>query len=123
MFSPVKIAVVLKLLILMLLIGIFSLSEASQKNDNILYGSRFNLKLGHYVGFENDYDTNLNRPVYKRIDAILKKDEIIINDIATKFTLRDDKFYVDTHILYEIIGPNRFMLLADGGVIFEYAEK
>ena len=56
----------------------------------------------------------------KEVFATLTKNKIIINGLPTKYKIKNNKLYVNNIAMYEIIGNNKLLMLAGGGIIFEH---
>lgn len=80
----------------------------------------YTLEYGTYKGYETDYDHETQTMISKKIFAVLTKKEIIINGIPAKYKIKDNKMYVNNRLMYEIIGNNKLIMLAGGGIIFEH---
>lgn len=98
------------------------LASAESAGDGALRVGGYALAYGNYIGYETDYDHDAQKTVQKEIRAILGRDEIVVNGIATKFTVRGNHLYVGEQAMYEAVGDNKLLLLAGGGVLFEHEQ-
>ena len=87
---------------------------------NIIKTDKYTLEYGNYKGFEIDYDYAKQKAYQKEVHAILSKNKITINGISEKFKVKGNKLYINKTEMYEVIGNNKLLMLAGGGIIFEH---
>ena len=90
-------------------------------NKKIKVGG-YTLECGKYKGYEIDYDYSSQKPYEKEVIAQLKRNEITINGITTKFKVKGNKLYIGKQEMYEVTGNNKLLMLAGGGIKFEYEQ-
>ena len=80
----------------------------------------YTLACGIYKGYETVYNNDTQKTMKKEVIAILGKNTITINSITSKFKIKNNKLYVNGYEMYEVIGNNKFHLLAGGGIYFNH---
>ncbi len=80
----------------------------------------YTLACGNYKGYEIVYDSDTQKTVKKEVIIFLGKNTITINNITSKFNIIDNKLFVNGYEMYEVIGNNKFLLLAGGGIYFSH---
>ncbi len=80
----------------------------------------YTLECGKYKGYEADYNHKTKKPFKKLVVAEIGKNKITINGITTKLKVKGNKLYIGKNEMYEIIGNNKLLMLAGGGITFEH---
>ncbi len=95
-------------------------NNTANVKTGVIKAGNYTLAYGKYKGYETDYDHEAKKVIKKPIYAELKKNEIIIKGISTKFKVKENKLYVKKRVMYEVVGNNRLLMLAGGGVILRH---
>lgn len=95
-------------------------AKTVKTQKEVIKAGGYTLKCGRYKGYETYYDYENKKVKTKEVFATLTKNEIIINGISTQYSIMDNKLYVNNRVMYEIIGNNKLLMLAGGGIIFKY---
>ena len=80
----------------------------------------YTLECGKYKGYETDYNHETKKPFKKLVTAEIGKNKITINGITTKLKVKGNKLYIKKTEMYELIGNNKLLMLAGGGIVFEH---
>ena len=106
------IGLVIFLLSIIVTYNLISNDNKSDNSNKIIVGN-YSLDIGTYKGEEVEYDSR------KEVFLELSRDKINSED----YIIKGNKFYVNNQEMYEVIADNKILLLAGGGIEYEYIKK
>lgn len=100
--------------------ALFLSGQIFAKDNICIKSDRYTLECGKYQGYETDYNHETKKPFKKLVTAEIGRNTISINGITTKLKVKGNKLYIKKTEMYELIGNNKLLMLAGGGIVFEH---
>ena len=95
-------------------------SKSSINNKSEIKVGNYTIKYGKYVGVSEEYNPDTDSVDKKEVYLTLTETMIKIDDNTQTYKVVENKIITSSSLEYEVIGNNRIMLLAGGGVEYKY---